>query len=508
MITQDPELEARLRHYGDVLRTQVGVSPSLHARLVNPQDRRLSPLPSRPLAQVAAAAAILVVGLIAAALLLHVRTDQLAKAAPTVKSVAPANGATGVALVGEFRVSFASRPRSLPSLTHTPADGRQEPARWDGSTLIVKYSGLHPARRYEVVVSSDYASALGGKGHFEKTWSFTTELGPPSAGSGPLIWYATAASTGPQPRPTTNIALGWNGTVAGTLHELGNISQSPDGLRLLADGNNLIDQTGAVVGQMSRLKGGPGWADDSRHSCYMSTANGATPTGNAEQAWLFYGPVGGPGHRVAQVGEYGGQTGPSVAACSALTDRAVVVQEAIMWAREVWLIRLSTGAVLYHHVYPDGQVASSVVASHDGRYLAEELMSTDSQSPVVYQDTQIRRTSDGTVLARIPRQAVVGFSWDGTRVVTLPAHESGGPNEVRLVEWQRNQVVWQHSLPAPDPARPARVDYLSHPGGSELAIAIGQTSTDGTPDRYEGLWIVQPDGSSRQVVAGQLAPAF
>jgi hypothetical protein len=507
MITEDPQLETRLRHYGSVLRNDIQVSPALHAQIIERLDRG-QPRSHRFGMQLALTAAMLLVAVGGVVLVQRVRANELAKAEPRVSSVTPANGAAGVPLTGEFRVIFAKRPPTMPVLTHAPADGNQAAARWDGSTLVVGYSGLHTQQRYEVLVTSDYTSTLGGKGHFEKRWAFMTELGPPNAGAGPLIWYATARALNPVPQPTQQIALDWNGAVVGMLHTRGNANQLPDGSRLWV-GDTLLDQTGAVVGQLAILKGGPVWGDDSRQRCQMSTASGNGPTGQStEPAWLFAGPIGSPMHRVAQIGEYGGQTGPQVAACSPLSDRAVVVQNAIMWARDVWVIRLSTGAVLYHHPYGGQQVSTVVVASHDGRYLAEELMSTDAQGMVVFGDTQIRRTVDGAVVGRLTGQSVVGFSWDGTRVVTIPAYQSAAPNEVRVLDWQRSQILWRSSLPQGAQPGLARVDVLARPDSADLAIAIGLTSTNGEPDQYQGLWLVRADGTAKQVVVGQLAPDF
>jgi hypothetical protein len=505
MITEDPQLETRLRHYGTILRNDIQVTPALHAQIVERLDRRQPARPHRLVMQLALTAAMLLVAVGGVVVVQRVRANELAKAEPHVSSVTPANGATGVPLTGEFRVIFARRPPTMPMLTHAPADGNQAAARWDGSTLVVGYSGLHTQQRYEVLVTSDYASTFGGKGHFEKRWAFMTELGPPSAGSGPLIWYQTARLANPVPQPTQQIALDWNGAIVGMLRVSGNANQLPDGSRLWV-GDNLLDQTGAVVGQLTILKGGPTWGDDSRQRCQMSTASGNGPTGQSstEPAWLFAGPIGSPMHRVAQAGEYGGQTGPHMAACSPLSDRAVVVQNAIMWGREVWVLRLSTGAVLYHHLYGSQEVSTVIVASHDGRYLAEELMSGDT----AFGDTQIRRTSDGAIVGRLTRQTVVGFSWDGTRVVTTPAYQSGAPNEVRVVDWQRSQILWRSSLPQGAQPGLGRVDVLARPDSADLAIAIGLASTNGQPDQYEGLWLVRGDGTARQIVVGQLAPDF
>jgi hypothetical protein len=260
MITEDPQLETRLRNYGSILRSDIRVSPALHAQIVARLDRRQPTRPQRLVLQVAAAAAMLLMAIGGVVLVQRVRATELAKAQPNVSSVRPADGAVNVPLTGEFRVTFAKQPATMPRLTHAPADGSQAAPRWDGSTLVVGYSGLHIRQRYEMVVTSDYTSAFGGTGHFEKRWAFTTELGPPSAGAGPLIWYATVRPVDPVPQPTLQIAVDWNGNTAGMLRVSGNANQLPDGSRLWV-GDNLLDQTGAVVGQLNILKGGPTWGD-------------------------------------------------------------------------------------------------------------------------------------------------------------------------------------------------------------------------------------------------------
>src|SRR2546425_6560648 len=205
MIKDDPQLEIRLRHYGSVLRNDVRVSPRLHAGVIDRLEHQ-GVRSHRLIAQLAAAAAMILVAIGAVGLVLRVRAAELAKAAPTVSSVSPADGATGIPLAGQFRAVFATRPANVPVLKHVPDDGRQQPARWEGSTLVVSYSGLHAKRRYEVVLAADYRSSFGGSGHFEKHWTVPTEFGPPTA-AGPLIWYSTAPYAGPDVQSRAQIAL-------------------------------------------------------------------------------------------------------------------------------------------------------------------------------------------------------------------------------------------------------------------------------------------------------------
>ena len=601
MITEDPRLETRLQHYGSVLRDEARVSPNLHARIISRLDGRAPVRSHRFIVQLAAAAAIVLVALGAMGVVLKLRANELAKSAPHVTSVFPEDGARDVPLKGEFRVVFVSRPTNSPALRAEPADATLQPVEWSGTTMVVKYAGLHPSAHYELILFADYKSHLGDRGHFEQRWRFTAE-GPaqitastPAAGETgvarngqlsiqfahrpavdpairfeppdgtlqagkwtdntwalmytglqplrsyrllldldfgnpaasfhrewsftaepgappkniPLIWYATSnplSSRPPDPNPVYRlVALDWSGTLVGSLYTTTMASQAPDGTRLFL-GSGYADQTGTILAAPLGLKGGPGFADDSRHVCEMRTATGSLPTGNGEPAWLYAGALGSPLHRVVQFGQYGGQSGPRIAACSYQSDRAVVVEDVIAWTSEVRVFALSTGALLYQHQYPSGQVASSVVASHDGRYLAEQTMSTDAQGFQVYGDTLIRRTSDGTVVARLAGQSVVNFSWDGSRVITMPAHGSVGNREVRLIDWQHGQILWRLAEPAGVAPDAAYVSTLARPGGTDFMVGVSADGTGQSP--VEQLWLVHANGAATQVAKGPIFPGF
>ena len=499
MITEDPQLETRLRHYGTIIRNDIQVTPALHAQIVERLDRRQPARPHRLVMQLALTAAMLLVAAGGVVVVQRVRANELAKAEPRVSSISPADRANDVPLNGEFRVTFAKRPAMLPELTHTPADGSQTAPRWDGSTLVVGYTGLRTRQRYEVAVTSDYTSGFGGKGRFEKRWSFTTELGPPPAGI-PLIWYSTASPYAATPQAGPWVALDWNGAVVGKLNPSGGVNQSPDGERLDVAGVGYVDQAGQSVAAV-RLnnKGGPGWSDDSRHFCLVGTASGAVPTGNSEPAWLFAGPIEGPLRRVAQFGQFGGQSGAGPIACSFQNDRAVVVETVIMGASDVWIIKLSTGALLFHRQYANDQTPF-IRASHDGQYLAEQTAPSNGTG---FGATVIRRTSDGREVARLDNQTVVAFSWDGLRVVTMPATGTSAPNEARLVEWQSGKVLWR--LPGPSgTAGGAAVYALAHPYGTDMVVGIGPQSADGIDE----LWLVGANGSAKRIAKGPLWLGF
>jgi hypothetical protein len=598
MISDESQLATRLRHYGLVLRDEAQVSPALHRRIIDRLEARAHPSSYRIWGQLAVVAAMLAVAIGTITVTMRLRSSELAKAAPVVQSVVPQSGAKDVPLKGEFRIKFAARPTSEPRLELMPADGKLQTARWDGATMVVDYSGLHPSHLYDVVLTGEYRSRLGDRGHFEKRWSFTaqgpaqltalspsdgatdvarngnvslqfarrpvvdplvriqpaaktmqpggwkdatwtvaytglqplqvykvtvdvelgdpaanfhrewsfrTEPGAPPAGV-PLVWYAPSnpwdIDDQGAPLRVRLLGLDWSGKLVGTLYQDGPIRQAPDGSRLLV-GIGYVTESGALVAPASAGKGSPVFSDDSRHVCALLDSTGGNPGAlEGKPTWLFTGAIGSSLHRVAQAGRVGGQSGPSVAACSYLSDRAVVVENVVAYASELWVFRLTTGALLYHHVYSPGSVDASIVATHDGRYIAEQTNQTDAQGRAVYGGTLIRRTSDGLIVARLAGQSVLAFSWDGGRVVTTAPWGSTLPNQARLVDWQSGRTFWR--LPVQGNVS---VNVLTKPGGMTMVIGVGHQDSSGSYPVAQ-LYLVQADGAARQIASGPLYPAF
>ena len=81
MITEDPQLEMRLRHYGSTVRQEARVSPELHARIIARVGHHAPARPYRMLVQLAAAAAMVLVALGAMGVVLKLRADELANEA-------------------------------------------------------------------------------------------------------------------------------------------------------------------------------------------------------------------------------------------------------------------------------------------------------------------------------------------------------------------------------------------------------------------------------------------
>jgi len=152
----------------------VVVGENLHLRIVDllEEEQAVEPVGRRR-------AVLLTLGgvglLVALGAFLWIRADALAVAQPRVTALNPPAGAKEVPLRGDFKVTFGGHPVGTPTLRIEPSDGALEAARWDGSTLIVSYSGLRFATRYQLVLGADYRSRLKDLGHYEKRWTLTTE---------------------------------------------------------------------------------------------------------------------------------------------------------------------------------------------------------------------------------------------------------------------------------------------------------------------------------------------
>jgi hypothetical protein len=260
---------------------------------------------------------------------------------------------------------------------------------------------------------------------------------------------------------------------------------SPDGARFRSDANvfNRAGQPQGSIGPFTKLS--VIWADDSRHVCQMVGANGQ-PSGPMTFQLVL---PGNPPRDVASLGQVVGQTAPSVLACSIHSDRAVVAQGGLMGsASELWVVRLSTGALLYHESFPTGSAGVAVVASRDGQYLAETASACCATGPP---STTIHRAVDGALVARLDGRRVAGFSWDSELAITTDGVAGGKP---RVVRWRSGQEVWS------GPAGSLIRGFASEPGGPRVAIATGTGS--GTASRASDIWVVSPDGRARPPLRG------
>ena len=563
--------------------SDVRASRDLHLRILDAiEDRQYTSQPVRS-RLVALGAALLVVAAVGVVQLQRTRAEALAAAAPTIADLTPAPGAREVGVDGQFRVQFGRRPIGTPTLRYLPADGSQHLAGWDGTTLLIDYTGLRFGVRYQVTVDASYQSKLHEPGHFERQWTFmsegparlvattppdgtamvprngqlgielsrrpelepaisitpadaaiqpgrwtnstwlidysglrplqryqvsvtlaashgaaaihrewafTTEPGAPPAGV-PVIWYSTTSpSQGPgQPGPYRLVAVDWTGVVVGTMYVPTVAWQSPDGSWLASQDGSVIGAGGRIISGLSPT--GITWSDVSGRYCDVAIKQ--TTDNSIDQAWLETGVVGTPRHMVAVLGPPDVRAGYSVLACSWAADRAVIGYQGITGFIDVRVISLSTGRILYRHVY-GGTLPNMLLSSHDGRYLAESTSLGGEPAT-----TTIRRLPDGVTVARLGAQRVVAFAWNGSLAVTAPAWGAVGPGEIRLTDWRTGAVLQRLPLRA-DVAGEA-VYALAEPGGS--AFVVGAASAAGFSS-VDGLVLIRSDGRSAPIVTGSI----
>jgi hypothetical protein len=562
----------------------VAVSDSLHVRIVDllEEEQGVEPV-ARRRAVILGVGGVLIVAAVAA--FIWVRADALASAQPTVADLNPPAGAKEVPVLGDFKVTFGGHPVGTPTLRLEPSDGVLESPRWDGSTLIVSYSGLHLATRYQVVLGADYRSRFKDIGHLVKRWSFTaegypilvkfaptdgqsivtrtgamsvdfnhrppvdpqvqivpadgslepghwtgstwivgyaglkphtsyqvtavvdygvraaniqrkwaftTEPGAPPDGT-PVVWYSAVSPWNGPAAEQRLVAIDWTGTLVGTMYQTPAIQQSPDGSILGSQGGMYVDRRGATV-----RTGSPSTyynsllADDNRSLCDVR------PSGaSLGEQWLFVGRVDGPARRIAQAGSIGARSSLAILACSVLNDRAVVGEIGMTGFASVRVLALSSGRLLYQRAY--SAQSTSVIGSHDGKYLAEQTTSYDTQGQPLDGVTLIRRTADGRVVGQVGKQRVLRFSWDGMRVVIGPSYAGTG-GDVALIEWQTGKTLWRTTT-----GGGGTVYAMAQPNGPKIAIAVGTQAHSGDVDQ---LWLVGADGQATQIVNEVFYPAF
>ncbi|HXN03661.1 MAG TPA: Ig-like domain-containing protein [Candidatus Acidoferrum sp.] len=565
----------------------VAVSNSLHVRIVDllEEEQGVEPVGRRRAIFLGLGGVVLVAALAA---FIWVRVDALASAQPTVTDLNPQAGAKEVPVRGDFKVTFGSHPVGTPTLRLEPSDGVLESPRWDGSTLIVSYSGLRLATQYQLVLGADYRSRFKDIGHLVKRWSFsaegypilgkvgptdgqaivarigalsidfnhrptvdpqvqivppdgsleighwtgttwivgytglkpattyqvttivdygvraanirqqwsfTTEPGAPPDAT-PVIWYSLSPPWQGPSDPQRLVAIDWTGTLVGTMYQTPAIQQSPDGSIIATRDGAYFDRSGAAVRSASPSTYFSSLlADDNRSLCEIRPS-GASPG----EEWVFIGRVDGPARRVAQAGLTGARSSFAIMACSVLSDRVVVGEIGMTGITDVRVVALSSGRLLYHRAYSGS--STSVISSHDGKYLAEQASTYDTQSQPVPGVSLIRRTVDGQIMARIGTKRVLRFSWDSMRVVTVPFLLGQGATDVDLVDWQTGKTLWR--VPNGS-ATGAAVFAMAQPSGPSVAVAVASQAQGGDVDQ---LWVVAADGHATQVVNEVFYPAF
>jgi len=283
-------------------------------------------------------------------------------------------------------------------------------------------------------------------------------------------------------------------------------SSNPAGT-LFVDFPKIVDRSGRVVAE---LTGGPyadssaniffgTWADDELHYCQVVPflARGTKP----EVGTLQLMTPGGRPRDVARVGiQAPGANTLGVTVCSVLADRAVVIQREQTFI-QYWVVQLSSGRVLWTHnrkstCPPPVPTASAcgitnVVASRDGRYIAEEI---PTRTSFIYRPDGSKAEDiltgpstiygpDGSPVGNVDG-SVRAFSWDGSLAVI---YSNGG--RASVIRWANGTVIWTA------PLGKKIWGFQPEPGGTSLAVLTGDPAAGyGRPTSPLVLYLVSSDG--------------
>jgi len=240
-------------------------------------------------------------------------------------------------------------------------------------------------------------------------------------------------------------SISWEGNLVGSITFNKGVSlfnQAPDGSRFMVSdptGLTVFTSDGRVLDFLTLYKGM--WADDSKHLCAVSTLDGgpgivwqqvssSERIGFPQSAWTLLALPGGASAPAARVGTFSPHRGIVPVACSPASNRLVVATSFVTQVVSVAVYRLTDGQRL--RKWQPGSLTSegltqNVVASHDGRWLAENA----------HIGSQIREVSTGTILATLPRGQVVAFSWDGSRILV-----GGFGGRISLRDGRQGRDLW------------------------------------------------------------------
>jgi hypothetical protein len=300
---------------------------------------------------------------------------------------------------------------------------------------------------------------------------------------------ATKASPSPSPLATpagVPVAIDWTTTKVVSIDGVAGGTMAPDGSRVYTQAA-VIASDGTAVGSVQPSgKFRWSWADDSRHLCAVYPPLRQTDPASSPPTALFTTLPGSAPAQIAMAGSIGGQTSPTVLACSFSHGTATVGETCIMVTCETWTVDLLTHQVVGHAKF-DSQTATATVVSPDGT-----LMAVSGAA-----GANIYETVGGKLMGTLTGVRVDAFSGDSKLVLV----EGGGSPSARLLDWGSGRGV--AILPSGQV-----VAYLAEPGGSRLAVAIGVpgATAQGTPPPADIL-VVGGDGSVVTIARG-VVPFF
>jgi hypothetical protein len=323
------------------------------------------------------------------------------------------------------------------------------------------------------------------------------DYGTPPAGV--PLFYA-----GEEAHPGWYVAFDWSGKPRGTL-KLAQPVTGPQDLVQAPDGSGFLIQPfkgedGAVLDRLGRpLETASApliemWSDDSRSYCALESS--PSPSPGRSPGWLL--TLRSPesssaaSHPVAidSPNLRSGIIAITFGACSPVHDRAVLVYNYFPRQPEIWVIRISDGAVMSHHLFD--ATYSDLAPSGDGTLIAvNSARSTGHLAGPTAPSTLVQRTADGSVVRALPpADAVLGFSADDSlALVATTPHASATPTHLAVIDVATGNVIWRLE------DGQYLAGFLAAPFGAAFALMLGATS-DSDPHAAVNLALVHADGKS------------
>lgn len=421
-----------------------------------------------------------------------------------IRAVSPADAAINVPTDGVIQADYLSRPTTDPSIKLEPPVGvTLDGAHWDGTAFVIQYHGLRDNTLYHVELDQDSWQGKGEHKQIKVRWSFRTGSAhvTPTPSTRPTATSTTSPTISPTPTPAsttpdllwysgsstpgTNADNGvdWNGKLVKSVRWVGT-TQAPNGHLIynsITPSTQVFDTDGNVVG--SNASASSAWADNSQEFCAL-----AGPPYSAPYS-LELDTLDGQRHPVGTFSVPPAQTSPPptpfVVACSPLSGRAIVISQNNGYVWSVSMLSLTDGSLLYQRRYPNPQ--RRLVASHDGRYIAEQML-----GPAAAVTTVIRELPSGNVVGQLSGIFVQGFSWDGSLVAGGIQGNNGLLADAEVINWQSRSVVWyQCACPSL-----SNVHVIAQPGGTKIAVAA--TNNQG----LGALTIIDANGTYLSVPTG------
>jgi hypothetical protein len=308
----------------------------------------------------------------------------------------------------------------------------------------------------------------------------------------PVIVYHDPANFG----QTDGIT--WDGKLSGKVDWGGVVGMSNPAGNLFGTATEIRDRSGRILasGNFGAKSFQATWADDEVSFCRMIPFDflGANGTPATLQLISLRGDA--RPRNVARVGKVYEQGNLRVDACSVRQDRAVVVQSGGqgVGTAQYWVVQLSTGKILWTHNFQEQTSTVTIVASPDGRFIAENKGSQVQGSATIY-------GSDGAALGRIAG-TVAAFSWDGSLLVIDPGTGAGS---ALITRRQDGSVLWT----GPTGQGFFLLQSVAQPDGAGIAIGVADPnfpmqSTDPTTAGFTPVdfYLIGSDGHVLVVMKG------